>query len=327
MINKQFDLNKFYAQSAKMSDFLKGKGHNIPRTTLFHGLSVMMGEKNWNTLKPKLDLPLEQKNSKEQLLSVSNAPVNGAWDKDAIIIFNEIFNKNKLIECIESLFKYPESYPRYNIDDIYDYEIFETSLLSKKDLFVDDAISHLDDPSFLSRYLKITDYNNDINMIYSRELPAFDSFIDGQINGRKLIGDELFFRFSFHFDLNNSRKENSEKILTAILFQHALSSRNTYSNDFFVRHPLVRVNCRGNRVKVSIFAFINMDYSEEMDGGFFKMPSFFEHKAFMHEGDNSIQYDPKIKIKTLYNHDRFEPDIAMTSLNNRELCHKIFTKN
>lgn len=327
MINKQFDLNKFYSQSAKMSDFLKGKGHNISRTTLLHGLSVMMGEKNWNTLKPKLDLPPEQKNLKEQLLSVSNTPDNGNWDKDDIIIFNEIFNKNNLIQCVESLFKYPESYPRYNIDEIYEYKLFDVYRIYEN-LSIEDALLKLDDPSFLIKYLKLTDDYNDISKVHGDSLFNFNAFINGEIERRNLIGDELFFKFSFHFDLNNSKKENARKFLTTILFQHALSPRNTYSENFFVRHPLVRVNCRGKRVKVSIFAFINMDYSEEMEGGFFQLPSFFENRAFMPEGYNSRAFDPTIKINTLYYiPNRFTPDINMTSLNNRDLCYKMFIKN
>lgn len=45
MLNKNFNLTSFKSQASKMSDFLNGKGHNIPKTTLYHGLSVMFGEK------------------------------------------------------------------------------------------------------------------------------------------------------------------------------------------------------------------------------------------------------------------------------------------
>lgn len=186
MINKQFDLHKFKAQSAKMSDFLKGKGHDISRITLLNGLSVMMGEKNWNTLKPKLDLPPEQKNLKEQLLSVSNTPDNGNWDKDDIIIFNEIFNKNNLIQCVESLFKYPESYPRYNIDEIYEYKLFDLYRIYEN-LSIEDALLKLDDPSFLIKYLKLTDDYNDISKVHGDSLFNFNAFINGEIERRNLI--------------------------------------------------------------------------------------------------------------------------------------------
>lgn len=357
MINKQFDLNKFYAQSAKMSDFLKGKGHDISRTTLLHGLSVMMGEKNWNTLKPKLDLPLEPKNSKEQLLSVSNhgwvknkdlslgdfvtmpngeatevvgiypqgkAPVNDTWDKDDIIIFNEIFNKNMLIQCVESLFKYPESYPRYNIDDIYEYKLFNEYRIYEN-LSIEDALLKLDDPSFLIKYLKLTDDYNDISKVHGDSLFNFNAFINGEVEKRTLIGDELFFKFSFHFDLNNSKKSNAEKLLTAILYQHALSPRNTYSKNFFVRHPLVKVNCRGNRIKLSIYSFINSDYAEQYNNGNFRLPSFFNASPFVN--NDSAEHDPRFIMKTLHEQEGFIPTISLSSLNYRDVCYDMFIKN
>jgi len=325
MINKQFDLNKFYAQSAKISDFLKGKGYAIPKITLLNGLSVMMGEKNWNTLRAKLDTSyIEPIISQEQQLSVSETSDIGNWDKDNIIIFNETFNKNKLIQCVESLFKYPESYPRYNIDDIYEYKLFDEYRIFEN-LSIEDALLKLDDPSFLIKYLKLTDEHNDISKVYRDSLFNFNLFIDGEIERRSLIGDELFFKFSFHFDLNNSKKSNAEKLLTAILFQHALSPRNTYSKNFFVRHPLVKVNCRGNRIKLSIYSFINSDYAEQYINGNFRLPSFFNVSPFVN--DDSAEYDPRFRMKTLHEQEGFIPTISLSSLNYREVCYDMFIKN
>lgn len=54
MINKDFNLDKFKKQSAKVSDFLKQKKHPIPKTTLLHALSIFLEEKDWNTLSAKL---------------------------------------------------------------------------------------------------------------------------------------------------------------------------------------------------------------------------------------------------------------------------------
>lgn len=325
MINKQFDLNKFYAQSAKISDFLKGKGYAIPKITLLNGLSVMMGEKNWNTLRAKLDTSyIEPIISQEQQLSVSETSDIGNWDKDNIIIFNETFNKNKLIQCVESLFKYPESYPRYNIDDIYEYKLFDEYRIFEN-LSIEDALLKLDDPSFLIKYLKLTDDHNDISKVYRDSLFNFNLFIDGEIERRSLIGDELFFKFSFHFDLNNSKKSNAEKLLTAILFQHALSPRNTYSKNFFVRHPLVKVNCRGNRIKLSIYSFINSDYAEQYINGNFRLPSFFNVSPFVN--DDSAEYDPRFRMKTLHEQEGFIPTISLSSLNYREVCYDMFIKN
>lgn len=55
MINKEFDLSRFKQKSSKVSGYLKSKGHEIPKSTLYHALSLMFDENNWNTLKAKLE--------------------------------------------------------------------------------------------------------------------------------------------------------------------------------------------------------------------------------------------------------------------------------
>lgn len=324
MINKQFDLNKFYAQSAKMSDFLKGKGHNIPRTTLFHGLSVMMGEKNWNTLKPKL-------NSSVDLIKKENDDTHPAiiseksLFNETLYFIDDYFPMEKLKECISSMFKKEYSDKEYSLHGINEYVIFDNHSLFKDDFSLEDISHNLDNPSFIIKYLTLSDSNNKIMNIHANHIGDFNSFIDSHIRGRKLIGDELFFAFSFQFDLNENKRENKEKLLTAILFQHALSPRNTYSSDFFVLHPLVKVNCRGNRVKISIYSFINADYVEQDSTGHFHLPLFFEKSPFMKESYSD--YDPNVRMKTLYPQEGFMPKISVSSLNNRELCLKVFAKN
>lgn len=57
MINKEFNLDKFKKQSAKVSGFLSEKGHAIPKSTILHALSIFLEEKNWNTLSAKLEEP------------------------------------------------------------------------------------------------------------------------------------------------------------------------------------------------------------------------------------------------------------------------------
>ncbi len=329
MINKQFDLNKFYAQSAKMSDFLKGKGHNISRTTLLHGLSVMMGEKNWNTLKPKLQQSLLEQNTDEPKAVLNDKyginPSIKAINYGHIYFCDEVFESERLIECVESLFNNTNNYPKYNLDDIYDYDIFDKDSLFKDDFSLNDAFDRMNDPTFITKYLKLTDNKNDIKLIENDSLQSFNSFINSAIEKRKLIGDELFFRFSFNLDLNQFKRENVEKLLTVILFQHALSPRNTYSSDFFVLHPLVKVNCRGNRVKISIYSFINADYVEKDSTGHFCLPLFFEKSPFMKE--DYPNYDPNVRMKTIHTQEGFVPSVSASSLNNRELCLKILSTN
>jgi len=329
MINKQFDLNKFYAQSAKMSDFLKGKGHDISRTTLLHGLSVMMGEKNWNTLKPKLEKSSLEQNTEESKEILNDKyginPSIKAINYGNIYFGGEAFESERLIECVESLFNNTNNYPKYNLDDIHDYEIFDKDSLFKDDFSLNDAFDRMNDPTFITKYLKLTDNKNDIKLIENDSLQSFNSFINSAIEKRKLIGDELFFRFSFNLDLNQFKRENVEKLLTVILFQHALSPRNTYSNDFFVLHPLVKVNCRGNRVKISIYSFINADYVKKDSNGHFRLPLFFEESPFIKE--DYPNYDPNVRMKTLHAQEGFVPNVSASSLNDRQLCVKILSTN
>lgn len=330
MINKQFDLNKFYAQSAKMSDFLKGKGHNISRTTLLHGLSVMMGEKNWNTLKPKLQQSLLEQNTDEPKAVLNDKyginPSIKSIDYSYMYFCDQAFEKQKLVECIESLFNNTNDYPKYNLDDIYDYDFFDKELLFKDEFSLNDAIDRMDDPSFIIKYLKLTDNKNDIKLIYNDSIECFNSFINSEIERKKLIGDELFFKFAFNLDLNQFKRENVEKLLTAILIQHAFSPRNTYNSDFFVRHPLVKINCRGNRVKITIYAFINADYSkEDIISGYFHLPYFFKSSPFRTK--EHADYNENKRVKILYNYKDFTPNISLSSLNKRINCHEMFIKN
>lgn len=60
MISKDFTLDKFKQKSSKISDFLKSKGHNVPKSTLYHALSFMLDENNWNTLKSKFEAKKEK---------------------------------------------------------------------------------------------------------------------------------------------------------------------------------------------------------------------------------------------------------------------------
>ena len=148
MINKQFDLNKFYSQSAKMSDFLKGKGHNISRTTLLHGLSVMMGEKNWNTLKPKLkssvDL-IKKENDETYPVIISEKSLFN----ETLYFIDDYFPMEKLKECISSMFKKEYSRKEYSLHGINEYIIFDNHSIVKDNFALEDSSNNLANPSFI----------------------------------------------------------------------------------------------------------------------------------------------------------------------------------
>lgn len=89
MINKEFNLDKFKKQSAKVSGFLNEKGHTIPKSTIMHALSIFLEEKNWNTLSAKLkeqksnDVVVKNPNTEMQMLDILN--------EDCILILRHIY--------------------------------------------------------------------------------------------------------------------------------------------------------------------------------------------------------------------------------------------
>ena len=72
-MKKQFNLQNFKSSSAKMSDYLKNKGHKIPYNVLLNSLSLFLGEKNWNTLEGLLQNEESKDNKKIPLFEKSSS--------------------------------------------------------------------------------------------------------------------------------------------------------------------------------------------------------------------------------------------------------------
>lgn len=53
-MNKEFTLQNFKSASSNASDYLKGKGYDVPRAVMLNMFSVFLGAKNWNTLEAQL---------------------------------------------------------------------------------------------------------------------------------------------------------------------------------------------------------------------------------------------------------------------------------
>lgn len=54
MNNTDLTLDQFKQRAAKISRYLKDKGYDIPKCTIYDSLSFMFAEKNWNILHDKL---------------------------------------------------------------------------------------------------------------------------------------------------------------------------------------------------------------------------------------------------------------------------------
>lgn len=305
MISKEFDLNKFKAQSSKVSDFLKGKGHDIPKSTLHHALSVMMGERNWNTLESKLK---PQNKLEESSSNIFNA--------DNFIFLSTIFKRTDAIKCIQCLFSEPEKYKYFDVNHIYNFSLFSQSM--PEYVFTS--------PLLLAKNFEIKDDTSSKNLFNLPE-HRFINVIEKSIIDRDLIGDEIFFKFSYVFNFTDSLKNNVSKILNSILLQCAFSPKNNDYQDCFVHEPLIKINSRGSRVKVSIYAFINPDYAyKETSEINYSLPKFLNKYIYKFDR-NGYEENANQYLMTLFDDETIHPEIAMSSLNERQVCFDIFRKN
>lgn len=271
MINKQFDLNSFKAQASKMSDFLNGKGHKIPKSTLYHGLAVMMGDPNWNTLHAKLNPNnvkkenMDNKGSYSDLISFTEQFFS---KQETFNIFNGIFNESYMTssnrdkafeQLIDNAFQRMMR-DRINIKD-----------LTKKDLC---------DPKILTSRFCLDDDSYFSTITYEKAESILD-VIEQHVRGRRLIGNEMILNVRYQFDFTDNIYNNAGKIFYSALLAEAFSDNNELYPSIFVKAPMIRINSRGTRVKVSIFAFADVEFynslgSQHYVGGEEKPPVFKE---------------------------------------------------
>jgi len=249
MINKQFDLNSFKAQASKMSDFLNGKGHKIPKSTLYHGLAVMIGEPNWNTLQAKLNPNNIKKESRETKSSYS----------DLISFAEHFFSKQETFNILNGIFN--ESYMTgSNRDKAFEQLIDNAAQRMTRDRIHIKNLTkkHLCDPKSLTSRFCLDD-DGYLSNITSEKSETILEIIEQHVKGRRLIGNEIIINVRYQFDFTNNVYDNAEKIFYSTLLAEAFSEKNELYPSVFVKTPMIRINSRGTRVKVSIFAFIDAD--------------------------------------------------------------------
>ena len=86
MNNINLTLEQFKQRSAKTSRYLKDKGFDIPKSTLSQSLSLMFGEKNWNTLQAKL-----KKESAKTNKNISDESITTTTEKEIKAFYLKIF--------------------------------------------------------------------------------------------------------------------------------------------------------------------------------------------------------------------------------------------
>lgn len=271
MINKQFDLNSFKAQASKMSDFLNGKGHKIPKSTLYHGLAVMMGDPNWNTLQAKLNPNNIKKESRENKSSYS----------DLISFAGQIFSKKETFNILNGIFN--ESYMTgSNRNKAFEQLITNALQRMTKDRVCIQELSNKDlyDPESLASLFCLDDGNYFSTITYEKS-ELILNFIEQSVRGRRLIGNEMILKVRYQFDFNDNIHDNAGKIFYSSLLAETFSNKNELYPSIFAKEPMIRINSRGTRVKVSIFAFADVDFYNALGcchyvGGEEKPPVFKE---------------------------------------------------
>lgn len=88
-MKKQFNLQSFKSSAAKMSDYLKNKGHKVPYSVLLNSLSLFLGEKNWNTL--------------EHVFNDSKSDQQSLFDKNSSIYIISSSQQSKIDEYINKI--------------------------------------------------------------------------------------------------------------------------------------------------------------------------------------------------------------------------------
>ena len=271
MINKQFDLNSFKAQASKMSDFLNGKGYKIPKSTLYHGLAVMMGDPNWNTLHAKLN----PNNVKKE-----NMDNKGSYS-DLISFAEQLFSKQETFNILNGIFN--ESYmTNSNSDKAFEllidnaFQRMMRDLINIKDLTKKD----LCDPKILTSRFCLDDGSYFSTITYEKAESILD-VIEQHVRGRRLIGNEMILNVRYQFDFTDNIYNNAGKIFYSALLAEAFSDNNELYPSIFVKAPIIRINSRGTRVKVSIFAFADVEFYNSLGrqhyvGGEEKPPVFKE---------------------------------------------------
>lgn len=264
MINKQFDLNSFKAQASKMSDFLNGKGHKIPKSTLYHGLAVMMGDPNWNTLQAKLN----PNNIKKE-----NQKAKGSYS-DLISFAGQLFSRKETLNILTSIFN--ECYMTNSNRNKAFEQLINNALgrMMQGNHYIKNMTGNeLCQPKNLASHFFLDDGGYFSN-ISSEKSETILPVIEQHVRGRRLIGNEIVFNVRYQFDFTDTVYDNAEKIFYSALLAETFSESNELYPSVFVKTPMIRINSRGTRVKVSIFSFIDAENYDTL-GSYLPFPYYF----------------------------------------------------
>lgn len=267
MINKEFDLSRFKQKSSKVSGYLKSKGHEIPKNTLYHALSLMFDENNWNTLKAKLE-----KNEVPVSIEKENNPETET-ETETLVIAQMIYNIYM-----------------YFFDKLF---IIEDNYLFRKEII--SIATKINDFAY-GEYIQTKDF------FYFIECHNDSSLL----SQAKLIGDEDILKISLLDNIENgSELDLITKILLMLTTPGNLTSSTL--NNHLSRKPITIERKNERKKKNYIFIFFdeseiserlnnrrNLSISGSASGGSYNKMSANENKE--DEEPKKINKTTKIQV-------------------------------
>lgn len=274
MISKNYDLKSFKNKAAQTSDFLKSKGHDIPKTTLLHSLSLFMGEKNWNTMQAAL--------KKENIMdSDKKSPV----DLNATTVQGVLGGASSISKNSAHIYKFlQQEYSLATLKELANQLGF--SYTDDKDLAF--CIPHLDSISekisniegemnFKKFVLSFSDYSPEVLSIYNdKQLICtdvknpYDYFLNSLVQKYQMIGDEFIIENNFVFHSSDNQHSSIFFFSVALILFSGLNK----TTPGFLKHVILKIRARDDKMNITIYSFT--DQGDVIQSKHYKYVSFSE---------------------------------------------------
>lgn len=238
-MNKEFTVQNFKSASCNASDYLKGKGYDVPRGVMLNMLSVFLGAKNWNTLEAQLSNTNNIKNNDVVKKRVDGLTLVISKDKEQYIkyinnvLLFSIVEENEWVKKILhyqsdkeislALEKHPDSFAKNLFENYASYEVHysqtqQKSLSDSLEAICRNALRRAPD------VICLADLNPNIKM--------YSSILDMALTGHILI-------LGMQADNEDDAKN---KIIKALLSEGSISEDDVRNNFNFSLQNIINLN-------------------------------------------------------------------------------------
>lgn len=232
-MNKEFTVQNFKSASSNASDYLKGKGYDVPRGVMLNMLSVFLGSKNWNTLEAQLSntntvkkrpngLILVISKDKEQYIKyINNVLLSSIVEENEGI--KKILHYQSDKEISLALEKHPDSFAKNLFENYASYEVsysrhYQKSPYDSLEAICRNALRRAPD------VICLADLNPNIKM--------YSSILDMALTGHILI-------LGMQADNEDDAKA---KIIKALLSEGSVSEDDIRNNFHFSLQNIINLN-------------------------------------------------------------------------------------